>query len=199
MIEEALHWVVEFVHALGYAGVFVMTFLESTFVPIPSEATMVPVGYLVHQGRMDFCAVLFLSITGTLSGSLFNYWIAHRYGRWIFIRFGRFFMMNEEKLLWLEQYFQAHGPISIFTGRLIPAVRHVISFPAGLSKMNLKKFCIYTTLGGSIWMTVLIALGYFIGQNQELLHQYLHRIILGILAALAVMVAFYVQKHRKKA
>jgi membrane protein DedA with SNARE-associated domain len=199
MIENALHWLIEFIHALGYPGVFIMTFLESTFVPLPSETTMIPLGYLVQQGRMEMAPVLFLSVAGTLIGSLFNYWIARSLGRWALIRYGRYFLINEEKLHWLENYFESHGPISIFTGRLILGVRHVISFPAGLSKMDLKKFCLYTTLGGGLWMSILVALGYFIGENQELMHQYLHWIIGGLMAFLVILIAFYMYSKRKKA
>lgn len=196
MIEQALHWIVWFVEHFGYIGIFVFTFLESTFMPIPSEMTMVPAGYLVQQGRMDMTLVFLFSVAGTLGGSLFNYWLALKLGRPMLMRYGKYFFIKPERLVWIDEYFRDHGPISIFTGRLIPGVRHFISFPAGLARMNLRLFCLYTTLGGAIWMATLMALGYFIGQNELLLKRYLTIIIWGILAILAVVVVIYVRKRR---
>lgn len=196
MLHDILGWIVDFVHHLGYPGIFIMTFLESTFAPIPSEATMIPVGYLVYQGKMDLTLAIALSIAGTVAGSLFNYWIAYAFGRRILVRFGKYFFMDEEKLRAIERFFDSHGPISIFSGRLIPGVRHFISFPAGLSMMNLRLFTLYTALGGSIWMCTLIGLGYYIGENQETLHHYVSLITKGILLFLAMLVGVYAYRRR---
>jgi membrane protein DedA with SNARE-associated domain len=198
MLDLIAEWLVNFVHTLGYAGIFIMTFLESTFVPIPSEVTMVPAGYLVQKGEMHFLLVLLFSVLGTLAGSWFNYWIAKHYGRRFLLAYGKYLLFPPEKLTRMEDYFRSHGEISIFTGRLIPGLRHFISFPAGLSHMNLKKFCFYTGLGGGLWMLVLITIGYLIGDNKEMIHHYVPLITYAALALVGIAVFLYIRNHRKK-
>lgn len=197
MLHEILAKIVDFVEQFGYLGIFIMTFLESTFVPIPSEVTMVPAGYLAYQGHLNIGIVFAASIAGTLGGSLFNYWLAIRFGRHLLLKIGHYCFMNAEKLAKIEGFFANHGEISIFTGRLIPGLRHFISFPAGLSRMSLKTFCVYTAFGGGLWMATLIGLGYFIGHNRTLLHHYLTVITWVVLAALVLLVGFYVWRQRK--
>lgn len=197
-IDEAIAWLVELVHHMGYLGIFVMTFVESTFVPIPSEATMIPAGYLVHQGKMAFIPVLICSTLGTVAGAYFNFWLARRFGRGLFIRYGKFFLMTPKKLEKLERFFANHGSISTFTGRLIPGIRHYISFPAGLANMDVRKFLGYTTLGGFIWMNVLIWLGYFIGKNEGEINHYVPMIKLAMVAVVALIIIVYVRLHARK-
>jgi membrane protein DedA with SNARE-associated domain len=196
---QAVAWLVDTVHHLGYFGIFMMTFVESTFVPIPAEVTMIPAGYLVQQGKMAFIPVLLASIAGTVAGAYFNYWLAKKYGRDLFIRYGKYLMMTDAKLLKLERFFHSHGAISTFTGRLIPGIRHYISFPAGLARMEVRKFLGYTALGGAIWMTVLVTLGYFIGQNEALATKYLPRVKLVIILVLALAAYLYFRSAKRKA
>jgi membrane protein DedA with SNARE-associated domain len=190
---------VALVEHLGIWGIFIMTFLESTFMPIPSEITMIPAGYLIQQGKMDLWGVLIASIVGTIGGAYFNYWIARKYGRGLFIRYGKYFMMTPAKLAKLESFFEKHGSISTFIGRLIPGIRHYISFPAGLAQMDVKKFVIYTALGGAIWMSVLIALGYHIGENKELMTVYMPIIKGCMLLAIIVIGVVYIWRNKKAA
>lgn len=198
MIEEAAHTVVEFIHGLGYLGLFIATFLESTFVPIPSAATMIPAGYLAHEGRWSLGIVWFIAITGTIAGSLANYAIAYYYGRPFFARYGKYMFFGEEKQKMLDEYFARHGEISIFTARLLPAVRHVISFPAGLARMNVAKFCFLTGLGGGLWMTTLMMVGYTIGGNKDLVRAYMPYITAMFVTGVVVMVALYIWRYRNK-
>lgn len=197
MIESALHWLVEFIEALGYPGVFIMSALESTFLPIPSEATLIPAGYLIHQGTWNGPLVFFLAVTGTLFGSLANYALAYFLGRKALLKFGKYFHMDEAKLEWIEGYFARHGKPSIFLGRLVFGVRHFISFPAGLAKMDLKLFSLYTTLGGALWTFILLALGYFIGDNKELLVSLMPMIKVTFLIGVALIGALYWRRHKK--
>jgi len=199
MIEEIFQWVVTFVKEFGLIGIFIMTFLESTFVPIPSEVTMIPAGYLVHRGEMNLLLLILFSISGTLAGSYFNYWLAQHYGRKFLLHYGHYLFLPPEKLDKMESYFRDHGPISIFSGRLLHGVRHYISLPAGLAQMNLKKFFIYTGLGGGIWMLTLIAVGYFISANQELLSKYMIWIKVGIALIGITLIGGYIWKHRRDA
>lgn len=186
--------IVELVESFGYFGIFIMTFIESTFVPIPAEVTLIPAGYLVHSGEMNGYAVWAISVLGTLGGSLTNYYIAYHFGRKFLLRYGRYFFMNEEKLQAMEYFMEKHGAISMFSGRLLPGIKHFISFPAGLGKMNLFIFGTFTVLGGAIWCAILIWLGYAIGENEHLIAKYLKQINFILFVSIVCIVAFYIWK-----
>lgn len=198
MLTTIINFIVETVGSLGYAGIFIMMFLESSFFPFPSEVVMIPAGYLVYKGEMNMYLVILFGILGSLAGALFNYYLAVKFGRKFLIKYGRYFFIKEETIIKMENFFKSHGHISTFSGRLIPAVRQYISFPAGLARMNLTIFCIYTSLGAGIWVIILTLLGYFLGDNQVLIKEYLHIIITVILVSLAVL-AFWYYKRLKKA
>lgn len=159
-----IDFIVNIVGQLGYIGIFAMMFLESSFFPFPSEVVMIPAGYLAFNGNMNIYIAIFIGILGSLSGSLFNYVLALKFGRMLILRFGRYFFFSEETMNKMEDFFKVHGEISTFVGRLIPVVRQYISLPAGLAKMNLIKFSIYTSLGAGIWVIILTILGYYIGE-----------------------------------
>ncbi len=198
MLADMTNFIVDTVGSLGYMGIFFMMFLESSFVPFPSEVVMIPAGYLVYKGEMNGYAAIFAGVSGSLFGALFNYYLALKFGRQFLIKYGRFVFIKEETVLKMESYFEKHGHISTFAGRLIPAVRQYISFPAGIAKMNLVKFSFYTSLGAFIWVVILTVLGYYIGENQELIHEYLRYIIVSILFLLSVGGYIYYKKTRTK-
>ena len=199
MFEALVQWLVALVEQLGVLGIFIMTFVESTFVPIPCEMVMIPAGYLIQQGKLPLVLVLPASIFGTIGGAYFNYLLARHLGRALFMRYGKYFLMTPEKMTKLERFFHHHGAISTFLGRLIPGVRHYISFPAGLAQMHRGKFLAYTALGGGLWMSVLLALGYFIGANQALIAEYVPLIKAGVCGFIIVIAAGYVLRVRRKA
>lgn len=198
-METIAEWLVDIVRLFGYPGLFFMAFLESTFVPIPSEATMMPAGYLVHQGEMSFAIALAVSVLGCVAGALFNYAIAYYLGRRFLNAYGKYMFFDHDKMAKLDNFFASHGEISMLTGRLVPGLRHVISFPAGLAHMNLRKFCIYTGIGGGLWMATLLLLGYAIGDNKALVKQYTPYIVASAVGCAAVMLAVYVYRHRRAA
>lgn len=197
-MEDLIRWIVEFVHDTGYVGIFVMTFLESTFLPIPSEITMVPAGYLIFQGKMDFWLVFFSSVFGTTGGAALNYAIARRFGRPLLQKYKRFLLLNDLRLAKMDVFFEKHGEVSTFTGRLLPGVRHFISIPAGIAKMNIHKFWIYTSLGGGLWMLALIGVGYYIGNNEDMIRQTVKQLVGFIVVGSVVFVAAYAYYQRKK-
>ncbi len=197
MLEPIINYIVSTVSALGYFGIFIMMFLESSFFPFPSEVVMIPAGYLAYKGEMNIFIAIFSGVAGSLAGALFNYFLAIKYGRAFLVKYGRYFFISEDTILKVEDFFKEHGHISTFSGRLIPAVRQYISFPAGLAKMNLFTFCIYTTLGAAIWVVILTYLGYFIGGNEELIKEYLRYIIIAILICLVALAYFYIKKRKK--
>jgi membrane protein DedA with SNARE-associated domain len=190
-MEEILHWIVEFVHNTGYVGIFVMTFLESTFLPIPSEITMIPAGYLVYQQKMDFWLVILSSVTGTAGGALLNYLIARKYGRPLIEKYKKYLFLNDTRIRKFEVFFEKHGEISTFTGRLLPAVRHFISIPAGIAKMNINKFIIYTSMGGSLWMLALVGMGYYIGNNEDIIREAMKQLLGAIVVGSFALVVGY--------
>lgn len=198
-LEGIIKFFLWFVEEAGYFGIFLMTLIESTFVPIPSEVTMIPAGYLVHQGKLNGPLVLLSSVAGSVGGAYVNYWIAKHYGRQLFTKYGKFFMLSPEKLEKVEKYFVDHGAISVFTGRLLPGIKHFISFPAGLAQMPMRPFLIYCLLSGVIWMVLLLGLGYAIGQNEEMLKPYLIKVKEGLaLFAVVVLTAYLLRWHLKK-
>ena len=198
MLHEIVDFIVKTVGDLGYVGIFLMMFLESSFFPFPSEVVMIPAGYLAYKGEMNLFFAVFAGIAGSLAGAVFNYFLAMRFGRVFIQRYGKYVLFKEESLQKMEEFFAKHGHISTFSGRLIPAVRQYISLPAGLAKMNLFKFSLYTSLGAGIWVLILALLGYFIGHNQELISEYLRVIIISILVLLAIMVLLYMRLKLKK-
>lgn len=197
-MEPIIHFIVESVEGLGYLGIFFLMFLESSFFPFPSEVVMIPAGFLAYEGKMNLTVAILAGIGGSLAGAVFNYFLALRFGRVIILRYGRYFFFKETTLEKMENFFKNHGHISTFSGRLIPGIRQYISLPAGLARMDLKIFSLYTSLGAGIWVAILAFLGYFIGQNQELIQTYLHQVTAAVLAILVIMGAFYVWRWKKK-
>ena len=198
MLGELISWIVQTVADLGYIGIFVMMLLESSFFPFPSEVAMIPAGYLASKGEMNIYLVVIAGILGSLAGAVFNYWLALKFGRVFVLKFGKYFFFKEETLIKMETYFAQHGEISTFVGRLVPVVRQYISLPAGLSRMNLPKFAFYTSLGAGIWVIILTLLGYFIGDNELLVKEYLRSIIVGVLLVLIGIVFIYIRKMKKE-
>ncbi|RZI47418.1 DedA family protein [Rickettsiales endosymbiont of Peranema trichophorum] len=188
---------VKLVEQFGYLGIFFMTFIESTFIPIPSEVTVIPAGFLVHKGEMNFWIVYLVCILGTVCGSILNYQIALHFGRMLLLRYGKYFFMSSKKLHLIESFFEKHGAISTFSGRLLPGIKHFISFPAGLGKMNFKLFITYTAAGGAIWNGLLVSLGYYIGENEHLIKQYMKQLNIVIVGSLSCLALYYYYKHRR--
>ena len=191
--------IAEIVKSWGYSGIFIMMFLESTFFPFPSELAMIPAGYWASQGEMSFVGAIVVGTFGSLLGALFNYYLAKRYGRAGVLKFGKYFFFTEEKLVKMETFFVKHGSFSTFVSRLIPGVRQLVSLPAGLSKMPLGKFALYTTLGAGLWVVVLALLGYFIGSNEALIKESLHQIVMITLGLIVIasVVYFFMNKKSK--
>jgi len=195
-MHEIINFLVETIGSLGYAGIFLLMFLESSFFPFPSEVVMIPAGYLAFKGEMNIYLAILWGALGSLAGALFNYYLAITIGRKAILKFGRYLFMDEMKLRKVEHYFKDHGHISTFSGRLIPGVRQYISLPAGLGRMNVFVFSLYTTLGAAIWVAILALLGYFLGENEALIKEYLHIIIAATIIALFIIATIYMRLKR---
>ncbi len=193
MLEDIVQYLVQTIGSMGYFGIFALMFLESSFFPFPSEVVMIPAGFLAYKGDMNLIAVIITGIAGSLSGAWFNYILASKFGRKFLLK-----IMKKERVDKLEQFFENHGHISTFTGRLIPGIRQYISFPAGLAKMSPLKFSLYTILGAGIWVIALTLLGYFLGANQKLIHKYLKEITTVTLILVALLILFYTIKQKRR-
>lgn len=198
MIKELAQELVDLIFDWGYLGIFIMMAIESSFIPFPSEIVLVPAGYLASKGDMSIVYIMGSALGGSLLGAFINYYLALTLGRKFLLKFGKYFFIFPETLDKMEAYFKSHGHISTFTGRLIPGIRQLISIPAGLARMNLVEFSLYTTLGAGIWALILTLLGYFIGANEVLIHQYLKEITVIVLIFLVILVWIYYTYQKRK-
>jgi len=198
MLDAFVQFVLHSVSGMGYTGIIILMALESSFVPFPSEVVIPPAGYLAAQGHMNIYLVVISGIFGSILGALVNYMLAVYMGRGLLHKFGKYFFMPPEKLDNMERYFNVHGEITTFAGRLIPVVRQYISFPAGLARMNMAKFIFYTSFGAGIWVVVLAYLGYTVGNNIELIKSNLRPITIITMCFLALLVGGYTLWYRKR-
>ena len=188
IISALTAWLVDTIGKMGYTGIISLMFLESSFFPFPSEVVMPPAGYLAWKGEMSLSLVLISGIAGSLLGALFNYWIAVKFGRPFLLRWGKYFFVSPESIDKADEFFLKHGHVSTLVGRLLPVIRQYISLPAGIARMPLKVFTLYTSIGAGAWVIVLTFAGYLLGEHQELLKEYLHVITLACVC-LAVVIA----------
>jgi membrane protein DedA with SNARE-associated domain len=198
MLHDLINWLVTTIGVMGYPGIFLLMALESSIVPIPSEIIMPPAGYLVQQGKMDMAMVIASGTFGSLFGAYLNYFAAQWIGRALLEKYGHYVFITEEHFLRVETYFASHGEISTFIGRLLPVIRHLISIPAGLARMNHVKFSIYTLSGAFIWVSILTWIGFIIGKNDNLIKQYANEAVIDVIAVSVVLVVLYIFLHKRK-
>ena len=166
LLQTWFDWVRDF----GYLGIFVLMVLESSVVPIRAEIVVPPAAYWAAQGRFSMALVLLVATSGSLVGSLLSYAVSALVGRPIVLRYGRYFLFAPAKVEATELLVSRYGSGGIFFARLLPVIRHLISIPAGLTRMNLRRFVLFTVLGAGLWAGVLAWFGReVIGQNRELL------------------------------
>lgn len=198
MIHEIANTIVSYIGDMGYFGIFLLMFLESTFFPFPSEIIMIPAGYLAYQGEMNLYIIVLVGILGSVGGALLNYYLAMIFGRKFILKYGKYFFIKEKTLAKLDTFFAKHGEISTFTGRLIPGIRQLISLPAGLARMNIAKFSLYTAIGAGIWVVVLVGVGYLVGSNEALISEYLKSATLIALVCVVLITLFYIVRNKKR-
>jgi membrane protein DedA with SNARE-associated domain len=169
-------WIVTFIERTGYAGIALLMFLENLFPPIPSEIIMPFAGMAVARGDLAAVPTVLAGTAGAIAGAAIWYAVGRRVGSeraeaWVG-RHGRWLTFSPEQMERAESWFRRHGPIAVFAGRLIPALRSVISMPAGLSRMTLPRFLFWTSLGCAVWTACLTAAGVFLGHHYEAVERY---------------------------
>lgn len=199
-IQEIVSWYME--HTTYWTVALLMT-IESSFIPFPSEIIVPPAAWKAAQGELSLWGVLLASSVGALLGALINYVLAASLGRSVLYRLSdtrmaHALLINRSNLEKAEQYFRDHGRSSTFIGRLVPAIRQLISLPAGIAKLDLKVFVIFTALGATLWNSVLTAIGYFLYSQKELLEKYYG--ILSLAGALCgvLFIAYLIYNGLKK-
>ena len=204
-----------FMENMNYGYITLLMAIESSFIPFPSEIVVPPAAFKAMQpgsGLNIYLVVVFATV-GAIIGAIFNYYIAMWIGRPLVYKFadsrlGHICLLNGEKVRQAEEYFDRHGAISTFIGRLLPAIRQLISIPAGLARMHFGKFLLYTTLGAGVWNVVLAALGYwlstFVAEPElraqiEHYNQYLNYVGYAVIALIACLILYHIFKKKKPA
>ena len=197
-----MNWLSTLLGNLNYGTIFFLMLLESTVIPLPSEFVVSPAAYHAAAGNLNIFLVILFATLGADCGATINYLAGYYLGRPIIYRFanskwGRLCMLNQEKVEKSERYFDNHGMVATITGRLLPGIRHLISIPAGLAKMNYWKFLLYTTLGAGVWNCILAILGWYLHsivpeeQLNDKITEYGEYIKVAIMVLVAVALVYF--------
>jgi membrane protein DedA with SNARE-associated domain len=200
IIEILSGFIVATISAMGYSGVVLLMAIESACIPLPSEIIMPFSGYLVSTGQLNLWAVAVAGAVGCVLGSLVAYWVGMYGGRPVIEKYGRYVLLSRHDLDIADRWFANHGEAIVFVSRLLPAIRTFIAFPAGVARMNMKRFIIYTFAGSLPWCLGLAYIGQKLGEQwnkDDTLKTWFHRFdfVIGIVGALAV--AWWVWRHVK--
>ena len=197
---------------LDYPTILLLMLLESTVIPVPSELVVAPAAYHAASGELNVVLVVLFATIGADLGASINYFVALYVGRPVIYKFanskwGKLCLLNQQKVEKSERYFDNHGVAATLTGRLIPGIRHLISIPAGLARMNYWKFLLYTTIGAGLWHAILAAMGWylstFVPENEleATIEQYNHYIVATIGGIVVLTIGYFlvksVIKHKK--
>jgi len=188
---------------LNYFTIALLMAIESTFLPLPSEVIIPFAAYKAGQGELNVFIAVLSGTVGALGGSLINYTLAYYLGRPLVYKFadsrlGKIFLLSKEKVIHAEDYFIKNGKTSTFIGRLVPGVRHLISIPAGLAKMNLRDFILFTFAGAGIWNIILAIIGYYLYEIREQIFPYVGHILLVLGAGFVVYLIIKARSKREK-
>ncbi len=199
-IQQVIDW---YMQNTSYLTVFLLMLIESTVLPMPSELVIPPAAYLAAKGEMNIFLVVLAGTTGALAGSLINYVVSYTLGRKIVYaladtKLAHLIFINREKVEKAETFFIKNGKSSTLIGRLVPGVRHLISIPAGLAKMPLRTFMLWTFIGAGIWNIILSMLGYFFYSQQELLEKYYEELKWGVVGVGVIFAIYLIVKSIKK-
>lgn len=208
LLTNLFNYLILIISKMGYLGIFLGMMIESTIFPLPSEIILIPAGALIAQGKMNFFLVFFSVVSGTITGALINFLFSMYLGRGLvnilIKKYGKFLFITEKRLQNTDNFFRKHGEITTFIGRLIPVARHIISIPAGFSRMNILKFILYTALGAGIWGAFLLYMGYLFWDrigwiNGQLNSMYIPLIIFAVIVCIIyILIKKNSKNHYKK-
>jgi membrane protein DedA with SNARE-associated domain len=182
----------------GYAGVVLAMSIESCCIPLPSELIMPAAGFLAFQGRLNLVGVSFAGAVGCLIGSAIAYWIGAAGGRPVLLRYGKYVLISQHDADRADEWFARHGDATIFFTRLMPIVRTFISLPAGIARMDFRKFLIFTFLGSLPWCFALALAGYKLGEHWRDVGSALHKYDLVIGVAIVLLIALFLYRHLRQ-
>jgi membrane protein DedA with SNARE-associated domain len=200
-VKQIIEFIQHIVLSMGYPGLFALIMLESTLVPIPSELVMPFAGYLAHTGEFSLPVILVINSVAALVGSGLCYWIGKAGGKPLLMKYGKFIGVRKKDIEKTESYFARHGKSTILISRFLPVIRHIISVPAGIARMPLPAFFLQTFIGATIWGTVLILIGYELGNWAVIAEKLKHvdlLIGLGIVALLLALGIRFVLRRRRE-
>ena len=188
-------WIISVISSMGYGGIVLLMAIESACIPLPSEIIMPFAGYLVYKSEMVLWVVAFMGALGCVLGSIPAYYVGKTGGRNLAEKYGRFVLISKKDLQMADDWFKNYGEIIIFIGRLLPAVRTFIALPAGIARMNMTKFIIYTFLGSFIWCWTLAYIGMVFGEQWNTLKVYFHEFHYVIAGVAVIFIAWYIRRH----
>jgi membrane protein DedA with SNARE-associated domain len=186
------------IYEIGYVGVMVLMAMESMIFPVPSEAVMPFTGFLVYEEKFSWIGVFIFSTLGSIIGSSISYLMGLYGGRAFILKYGKYFLLEKEHLEITEKFFSKYGEITILISRFIPVVRHLISIPAGMARMNFMKFIIFTTIGASAWNMFLAYVGYILKSNWKEIMKYSKVFDLIVILAIFLLSVYFLYKQLKK-
>ncbi len=202
MLESFVNWVLQLTADMGYWGVAILMTVESSFIPFPSEIVVPPAAYLASLGQMNIFLIVIAGVIGSVLGAVINYVLAASLGRLVIYkiakhRWAKFILLSPDKVERAEKYFLKNSNSATFWGRLIPVFRQLVSIPAGFCKMSFGRFVLLTAGGSVIWVSILAALGYFIGAHQELFQKYYDEISWTILIIAIGFIVYKIYQHQR--
>lgn len=201
LTEHIIEYSTKIIEATGYMGVLILMIFESMIAPVPSEAVMPFAGFLIYEGKFTWMGVAVASTTGSIIGSLASYYLGLYGGKPIVEKYGKYLLLDKHHLQLTESFFDKYGEGTVFLSRFIPVVRHLISVPAGIGKMNLPKFLVYTTVGACAWNMFLTYVGFVFKENWNTVKQYTkgadYVIVLVIILAFGYFVYSGLNKRKK--
>ncbi|MGV3487295.1 MAG: DedA family protein [Tuberibacillus sp.] len=202
MLHSFIEWLgttaIHFITAWGHWGIFLGMILESTCIPLPSEVIMPFGGFMAEKGKLLFWLVLVSGIAGNLVGSLVAYWIGKKGGRPFLERYGKMILLRQSHLDQAEKWFSKYGDWIILFGRNLPLIRTFLSLPAGIAKMKITRFVVFTLIGSIPWNVALTFIGWKLGQHWQNVQPYLHPIAYALVAVIVIWVLWFIYKNVKR-
>ncbi len=198
IVEFISNFAINLIGSLGYWGVFIGMTLESACIPLPSEVIMPFAGFAVFQGKMTLLGITIVGTLGNLLGSLIAYFVGFKGGRPLLEKYGKYVLISPDKLNLADTWFEKYGHEAVFISRMLPAIRTFISLPAGIAKMDLKKFIIYTFLGSLPWTFALGYIGVQLGDKWDIIRGYFHILDIIVVVGIIGVLAYIIYKYNIK-